>query len=318
MPMKMRKQVFLAVTTAALLIGAFGGVEALARNYWDQAQQKWVKYEGGSTSMKGSRSYQAIHRQVVSYKGPYSAPTIVINTAERRLYYIFENGKAMKYGIGVGREGFQWSGVDYISRKAEWPGWTPPPEMIVREKKRGRILPAHMEGGPRNPLGARALYVGSTMYRIHGSNEPWTIGRAVSSGCIRLTNNDVVDLYNRVPVGTRVVVLRGDEPTAKTLVAARPEPKGFLALLTAKEPPPPKGPPKAVGSVKKKGPAKADPVVTARLKDDSLPAATIVATPPVGPVVVSTAGRVKDDAIATPPAAAAAVEDVQLEQTAVR
>ena len=109
--------------------------------------------------------------------------------------------------MGVGRPGFEWAGVHKITRKAEWPDWTPPLEMIDREEARGRIIPAHMEGGPDNPLGARAMYLGSSLYRIHGSNEPWTIGQAVSSGCIRMRNEDVVDLYDRVHVGTRVVVI---------------------------------------------------------------------------------------------------------------
>jgi lipoprotein-anchoring transpeptidase ErfK/SrfK len=115
---------------------------------------------------------------------------------------VLGDGKAMRYGVGVGREGFQWSGVNRITRKAEWPGWTPPPAM----RKRRPDLPLYMEGGPNNPLGARALYIGSTFYRIHGSNEPWTIGQAVSSGCIRMVNEDVIDLYDRVKVGTKVVV----------------------------------------------------------------------------------------------------------------
>jgi lipoprotein-anchoring transpeptidase ErfK/SrfK len=114
----------------------------------------------------------------------------------------------MKYGIGVGREGFQWAGTQRITRKAEWPGWTPPPQMRARERRKGRILPAHMPGGPNNPLGARAMYLGNTLYRIHGSNEPWTIGTAVSSGCIRMANDDVKHLYDNVPVGTKVVVKR--------------------------------------------------------------------------------------------------------------
>ena len=124
---------------------------------------------------------------------------------------VLGDGQAIRYGIGVGREGFGWSGTVTIGRKAEWPTWTPPPEMIAREKARGRILPASMEGGPNNPLGARALYLyrggNDTLYRIHGTSEPWTIGLNVSSGCIRMVNKDVVDLYNRTRVGARVVVL---------------------------------------------------------------------------------------------------------------
>lgn len=145
-----------------------------------------------------------IPRETVSYQGPHKPGTIVISTKERRLYLVQPGGKALKYGVGVGRQGFQWGGAQTVTRKAEWPGWTPPPQM----RKRRPDLPAHMPGGPNNPLGARALYLGSTLYRIHGSNEPETIGQAVSSGCIRMMNHDVVDLYNRVQVGTRVVVLR--------------------------------------------------------------------------------------------------------------
>jgi len=145
-----------------------------------------------------------IKRELIAYSGPYKADTILVDTKERRLYYVLGQGKAVKYGVGVGREGFQWAGTHRVTRKAEWPGWTPPAAM----RKRQPYLPAYMEGGPRNPLGARAMYIGSTLYRIHGSNEPWTIGTAVSSGCIRMTNEDVVDLYNRVKVGTKVVVKR--------------------------------------------------------------------------------------------------------------
>ena len=151
-----------------------------------------------------SRSYKKIKREVVSFGGNYSAGTIIVNTTERRLYHVLGNGKAMKYGVGVGRQGFQWAGTHRITRKAEWPGWTPPPQM----RRRQPGLPAYMAGGPNNPLGARALYIGSTLYRIHGSNEPWTIGHAVSSGCIRMTNDDVTHLYNNVKRGSKVVVIR--------------------------------------------------------------------------------------------------------------
>ena len=156
-------------------------------------------FAAGSPSRRSS-----IKREVVDFEGTYSKGTIIVDTNERRLYYVMGDGKAMKYGIGVGRPGFQWSGAHNITRKAEWPGWTPPPAM----RKRQPGLPAFMPGGPNNPLGARAMYIGSTIYRIHGSNEPWTMGQAVSSGCIRMTNEDVTDLYERVDVGTRVIVKR--------------------------------------------------------------------------------------------------------------
>jgi lipoprotein-anchoring transpeptidase ErfK/SrfK len=142
-------------------------------------------------------------KQLVDYHGKEGSGTIVVDTPNKFLYLVQENGKAMRYGIGVGRPGFTWSGVKQISAKKEWPAWTPPPEMLVRRPD----LPRHMEGGPQNPLGARAMYLGSSLYRIHGSNEPWTIGTNVSSGCIRMRNEDVIDLYGRVGVGQRVVVM---------------------------------------------------------------------------------------------------------------
>jgi lipoprotein-anchoring transpeptidase ErfK/SrfK len=142
-------------------------------------------------------------KREVSYDGSEGAGTIVINTRERMLYLVQGSGRAIRYGIGVGRPGFTWSGVHHITNKREWPDWTPPDEMI----KRRPDLPRHMVGGPDNPLGARAMYLGSTLYRIHGSNEPWTIGTQVSSGCIRMRNEDVIDLYGRVKVGTKVVVI---------------------------------------------------------------------------------------------------------------
>ena len=146
----------------------------------------------------------AIPRQVVSFNGRYAPGTIVVSTGERRLWYVLGNGQAVQYGVGVGRPGFTWSGAHSVTMKREWPDWRPPAAML----KRRPDLPRYMKGGPENPLGARALYIGSTIYRIHGSNEPETIGEAVSSGCIRMTNEDVIDLYNRAKVGARVVVLR--------------------------------------------------------------------------------------------------------------
>ena len=143
-----------------------------------------------------------IPRTSVYYPGKYAPGTIVINTAERRLYLVQPGGTALRYGIGVGRDGFRWNGVHRVTAKREWPDWRPPAEM----RRRRPDLPDHMEGGIENPLGARALYLGSTLYRIHGSNEPETIGQAVSSGCFRMTNEDVVDLYDRVSVGATVVV----------------------------------------------------------------------------------------------------------------
>ncbi len=142
-------------------------------------------------------------KQVVDYDGNEPPGTIVINTPEKFLYLVQENGTALRYGIGVGRPGFTWAGEHEVTAKREWPDWRPPKEMLVRRPD----LPRYMEGGPDNPLGARALYLGSTLYRIHGSNEPWTIGMQVSSGCIRMRNEDVIDLYERVKLGTTVVVI---------------------------------------------------------------------------------------------------------------
>ncbi|MBD8905988.1 L,D-transpeptidase [Methylorubrum zatmanii] len=146
----------------------------------------------------------AIGREIVPYSGPHAPGTIVVSTAERRLYLVLPNGEALRYGVGVGRPGFTWGGTQTITMKREWPDWRPPAEMLRRRPD----LPRYMKGGIENPLGARAMYLGNTIYRIHGSNEPETIGTAVSSGCIRMTNEDVADLYGRVKVGARVIVQR--------------------------------------------------------------------------------------------------------------
>ena len=142
-------------------------------------------------------------KQVVAYSGSEPPGTIVIDTPQRFLFLVQDNGTAVRYGIGVGKPGFAWAGEKKVSAKKEWPDWTPPPEMLQRRPD----LPHFMAGGPENPLGARAMYLGSSLYRIHGSNEPWTIGQAVSSGCIRMRNEDVIDLYGKVKVGTKVMVI---------------------------------------------------------------------------------------------------------------
>ncbi|SDQ91829.1 L,D-transpeptidase [Pseudovibrio sp. Tun.PSC04-5.I4] len=190
-----------ALCVAVLFTGTSADAAASGK-FFDQQSKKWVTY-GSARQGKSS-----IQRKQVRYNGSYRPNTLVISTKDRRLYHIRNDGTAMVYGVGVGRTGFQWSGTHRISRKAEWPGWTPPQVMIDRERRKGRTLPRYMKGGPNNPLGARAMYIGSTIYRIHGSNEPWTIGSAVSSGCIRMANEDVIHLYNNVSVGTKVVVLR--------------------------------------------------------------------------------------------------------------
>jgi lipoprotein-anchoring transpeptidase ErfK/SrfK len=196
----MTRKFVVLVAAAALLAGAaqaqaqgfFGSPDVMGRN---------PNFFGGD-GFYGGGGPGPIPRTTVYYQTNYAPGTIVINTAERRLYLVQPGGTALRYGIGVGRDGFRWSGVHRISAKREWPGWTPPAQM----RRRRPDLPGHMAGGIENPLGARALYLGSTLYRIHGSNEPETIGQAVSSGCFRMTNEDVVDLYNRVSVGTTVVV----------------------------------------------------------------------------------------------------------------
>jgi lipoprotein-anchoring transpeptidase ErfK/SrfK len=157
--------------------------------------------EGGTAELPAR-----LKRQIVSYPTREGAGTIIIDTPNTYLYYVLGGGQAIRYGIGVGRDGFTWSGVQSITKKAEWPDWTPPPEMIARQP----YLPRQMAGGPGNPLGARAMYLGGTVYRIHGTNAPQTIGTHISSGCIRLTNQDVSDLYSRVNVGTKVIVLPMD------------------------------------------------------------------------------------------------------------
>ena len=193
--MKSLKNVFVVIVAALMAFTTFAPVTA--REYNEETHM-WSDQVAGGGGKRGS----SIKKEVVEYSTRYKPGTIVVETSERRLYLVLPEGKALKYGIGVGRDGFRWSGQHRITRTAEWPGWTPPAAM----RKRVPDLPAYMPGGPNNPLGARALYIGSTLYRIHGTSEPWTIGQAVSSGCIRLTNDDITDLYERVKVGALVVV----------------------------------------------------------------------------------------------------------------
>ena len=187
------------ITAALGAAVAAAATPAWAKLYFNPDTNRW---EERTVTSNGRGHYTPIPRTQVSYDGKYKAGTIIVETAERRLYFVLPGGEALRYGIGVGRDGFRWSGQHSITRKAEWPGWTPPAEM----RRRVPDLPAYMPGGPDNPLGARALYIGATLYRIHGTSEPWTIGQAVSSGCIRLTNEDIIDLYDRVRVGSLVVV----------------------------------------------------------------------------------------------------------------
>jgi lipoprotein-anchoring transpeptidase ErfK/SrfK len=187
------------ITAALGAAVAAAATPAWAKLYYNPDTNRW---EERVVTSNGRGHYTPIPRTQVSYDGKYKSGTIIVETSDRRVSLVLPGGEALRYGIGVGRDGFRWSGQHSITRKAEWPGWTPPAEM----RRRVPDLPAYMPGGPDNPLGARALYIGSTLYRIHGTSEPWTIGQAVSSGCIRLTNEDIIDLYDRVKVGSLVVV----------------------------------------------------------------------------------------------------------------
>jgi lipoprotein-anchoring transpeptidase ErfK/SrfK len=205
--------------TLGCSMAAFGSLAAQAQyqSYYpdrDQGLFQRIFGSGYSSSYSGYGGYSGygayatrsspIPRTMVSFPTQYKPGNIVIDTGARRLYLVTALGQALAYGIGVGRDGFTWSGTHTVTMKREWPDWTPPSQMLRRRPD----LPRHMVGGIDNPLGARALYLGSSLYRIHGSNEPETIGQAVSSGCFRMTNEDVIDLYDRVPVGAKVVVLR--------------------------------------------------------------------------------------------------------------
>ena len=194
----------MAVVATAMTLGQ---ASAVTERYYDPTSRSWQTYKI-TPEAAGKIVREKYKRTTVRYRTSEKPGSIIVDTDDRYLYFVLPGGKAVRYGIGVGREGFQWAGTQRITRKAEWPGWTPPPQMRARERRKGRILPAHMPGGPNNPLGARAMYLGNTLYRIHGSNEPWTIGTAVSSGCIRMANDDVKHLYDNVPVGTKVVVKR--------------------------------------------------------------------------------------------------------------
>jgi lipoprotein-anchoring transpeptidase ErfK/SrfK len=197
------------VVLASTNFGASAFAQQAAANTQDAADAN--DQTAQEPSQDGEKSVDVETRQLVPLHTSEAPGTIIVDTAERHLYLVQSDGQALRYGIGVGREGFQWSGVERVSQKQEWPDWRVPAEMIGRQP----YLPRFMAGGPGNPLGARALYLGHTVFRIHGTNQPETIGHAVSSGCIRLDNADVIDLYNRVQVGAKVVVkqsARGPDP----------------------------------------------------------------------------------------------------------
>jgi lipoprotein-anchoring transpeptidase ErfK/SrfK len=199
-------------TARSLQVLAFAAATAFASAAWAQPRPAVPVDRNGTSQIEDQPGYvptpdeenlaAQYRRQLVFYRTNEPPGTIVVDTPARFLYLVQDNNRAIRYGIGVGRDGFQWSGLLKISRKAEWPDWTPPPEMIQRQP----YLPRFMAGGPGNPLGARALYLGGTVYRLHGTNQPQTIGTSVSSGCFRLANEEIIDLYERVPVGTKVVV----------------------------------------------------------------------------------------------------------------
>ncbi len=188
------------LTRAAVVLAMLSGVPAFALDN----PLSGLLTQGPVADFLNIFQERAIAPRVIEWNADYPKGTVVISTSQRRLYYILGNNQAIEYGVGVGREGFAWSGEKHVTAIREWPGWSPPPQMLKRRPE----LPRYMPGGIDNPLGARAIYLGSSMYRIHGSNEPETIGAAVSSGCIRMVNRDVIDLAERVKVGTKVVVLQ--------------------------------------------------------------------------------------------------------------
>jgi lipoprotein-anchoring transpeptidase ErfK/SrfK len=185
-----------------VLAGTTVAAAQTSRAINSQETMKIDEQPGYKPNADEERLPAAFQRQMVFFRTTEAPGTIIVHTSERFLYVVQGNNRAFRYGIGVGRDGFQWKGLLKITRKSEWPDWTPPPEMIERQP----YLPRFMAGGPGNPMGARALYLGATVYRIHGTNQPQTIGQAISSGCFRLANSEIIDLYERIPVGTKVIV----------------------------------------------------------------------------------------------------------------
>ncbi len=196
------------VVIAALLVAASLGGGAAAEPASNPARGGEARASVPAAAARSAKTFLGFYlitlRETVDYPAKHAPGTIIVQTRERRLYYILGGGKAIRYAIAIGREGSDWSGVSNVSAKREWPDWTPTSAILARQPD----LPRHMEGGPKNPLGARALYLGATLYRIHGTNEPWMIGEDVSSGCIRLSNDDIIDLYDRTRLGATVIVQR--------------------------------------------------------------------------------------------------------------
>ena len=204
--------------TSALLCAALASTMALAQPLWHQGLfQQPAEIQDDNAGVSAIVP-DHLRRSIVRYPTAQVPGTIIVDTPNTYLYYVLSGGKAIRYGIGVGRESFTWSGIKTVDRLSEWPDWTPPAEMIQRQP----YLPRVMAGGPQNPLGARAIYLGGTLYRIHGTNAPSTIGKHVSSGCIRMLNEDVIDLYTRVRIGTKVVVLPMTAPSPNGESAIRP------------------------------------------------------------------------------------------------
>ncbi|MCQ8780810.1 L,D-transpeptidase [Mangrovibrevibacter kandeliae] len=205
------KHLVLALCAGVIGFGALQPAKAEELKRYNYATGQWETYDPSRLRHTVRQVPSEFRRKNVRIETAEAPGTIIVDTQRKFLYFVQGDGKAVRYGVGVGREGFGWSGVMKIGRKAEWPGWTPPPEMVVRERKQGHILPAYMEGGPDNPLGARAMYLyrngHDSQFRIHGTNQPWTIGLNMSSGCIRMMNEDVTNLYGRADVGAKVVVI---------------------------------------------------------------------------------------------------------------
>ncbi len=200
--MTIRLGLFARAALAAAIMAAAAALPGAFASAAPQEDMNIQDQPGYQPTPEEEQLTGAYEKQEVFFRTNEAPGTIIIDTKSRFLYLVQPDNRALRYGIGVGRDGFQWSGLQKISRKQEWPDWRPPPEMIERQP----YLPRFMAGGPGNPLGARAMYLGATIYRIHGTNQPQTIGHAISSGCFRLVNEDVIDLYSRVPVGTKVIV----------------------------------------------------------------------------------------------------------------
>jgi lipoprotein-anchoring transpeptidase ErfK/SrfK len=218
------RRIVLTIATAGLLVAAFASADTASAQTLGYAQAPSLSDpfsnlpSRGATYGEDASLPQHLRKSVVAYDTREAPGTIVIDTGNTYLYYVLGQGRAIRYGVGVGREGFTWSGVQTISRKTEWPDWIPPADMIARQP----YLPRWIGGGPGNPLGARAMYLGSSIYRIHGTNDPTTIGQFVSSGCIRMTNEDVIDLFGRANIGTKVVVLPKTQKRNLDAYAAMP------------------------------------------------------------------------------------------------